>query len=82
MKSEQKKAELKSFGRPYEVRAFSKGKVELINIGGAMVGRAAFEPGWKWSASVKPLAKTKSCEAPHFQYQLSGTLHIVMGDGT
>jgi quercetin dioxygenase-like cupin family protein len=47
-----------------------------------MVGRATFEPGWKWSTSVKPLVKTKSCEAPHFQYQVSGTLHIVMDDGT
>jgi hypothetical protein len=82
MMSDQKKAELKSFGKPDEVRTFPKGKVELIKIGGAMIGRATFEPGWKWSTSVKPLAKTKSCEAPHFQYQLSGTLHIVMDDGT
>jgi hypothetical protein len=82
MKSDSKKAELKSFGKPDEVRTFPKGKVELVKIGGAMVGRATFEPGWKWSTSVKPLAKTKSCEAPHFQYQLSGTLHIVMDDGT
>ena len=82
MISDQKKAELKSFGKPDEVRTFPKGKVELIKIGGAMIGRATFEPGWKWSTSVKPLAKTKSCEAPHFQYQLSGTIHIVMDDGT
>lgn len=82
MKSDQKKAEMKSFGKPDEVRTFPKGKVELIKIGGAMIGRATFEPGWKWSTSVKPLAKTKSCEAPHFQYQLSGTIHIVMDDGT
>jgi hypothetical protein len=82
MKSDQKKAELKSFGKPDEVRTFPKGKVELIKIGGGMIGRATFEPGWKWSTSVKPLAKTKSCEAPHFQVQLSGTLHIVMDDGT
>jgi hypothetical protein len=38
-----------------------------------MIGRATFEPGWKWSISVKPVAKTRSCEAPHFRYQLSGT---------
>jgi hypothetical protein len=82
MQSDSKKAELKSFGKPDEVRTFPKGKVELIKIGGAMIGRATFEPGWKWSTSVKPLAKTKSCEAPHFQYQVSGTLHIVMDDGT
>jgi len=82
MLSDKKKAELKSFGKPDEVRTFPKGKVELVKIGGAMVGRATFEPGWKWSTSVKPLVKTKSCEAPHFQYQVSGILHIVMDDGT
>jgi hypothetical protein len=82
MNGGQKKAILKSFGKADEVRTFPKGKVELVNIGGGMIGRATLEPGWKWSTSVKPLAKTKSCEAPHFQYQLSGTLHIIMDDGT
>ncbi len=77
-----KKMEVKNLDFPEEVRKFDKGKVELIKIGGAMIGRATFEPGWKWSNSVKPLAKTKSCEAPHFQYHLSGTLKIVMDDGT
>jgi len=47
-----------------------------------MIGRAVLEPGWRWSTSVKPLAKTKSCEASHFQYQLSGTLKVLMDDGT
>ncbi len=76
------KAEAKSFNKPDEIRTFPKGKVELIKIGGAVIGRATFEPGWKWSTSVQPLAKTKSCEAPHFQYHLSGTIMIVMDDGT
>ena len=76
-----KKAETKSFNKPDEVRTFPKGEVEIINIGGATIGRGTFEPGWKWSTSVKPIAKTKSCEAPHFQYHLSGTLKIVMDDG-
>jgi len=65
-----------------EVRQFEKGKLELVKIGGATVGRAVFQPGWKWSKHVKPIAKTKSCEAPHFQYQVSGTMHVVMDDGT
>ncbi len=76
------KAELKSFGKPDEVREFPKGRLELIKIGGAVVGRAIFEPGWRWLRSVQPLAKTKSCEAPHFQYHLSGMLKVVMDDGT
>jgi len=76
------KAELKHFGQPDEVREFPKGKVELIKIGGATIGKATFQPGWKWSTSVQPLAKTKSCEAPHFQYHVSGTLMVKMDDGT
>jgi hypothetical protein len=76
-----KKMEAKSFGVPDEVRKFDKGKVELVNIGGATIGRAVFEPGWKWSTSVKPIVNTKSCEAPHFQYHVSGTLKVVMDDG-
>jgi hypothetical protein len=76
------KAELKSFGEPSEVREFPNGRVELIRVGGAVVGRATFEPGWKWSTSVQPIAKTKSCEAPHFQYHVSGVLMVLMDDGT
>lgn len=75
-------AELKSFGKPDEIREFPKGKVELIKIGGATIGRATFQPGWKWSTSVQPLAKTKSCEAPHFQYHVSGVLMVKMDDGS
>jgi len=76
------KAELKSFGKPDEVREFPKGRLELIKIGGATIGRAIFEPGWRWATSVQPLTKTKSCEAPHFQYHLSGVLKIRMDDGS
>ena len=75
-------AELKHFTTPDEVRTFPKGKLELVKIGGATIGRATFEPGWRWSTSIQPLAKTKSCEAPHFQYHVSGTIMVVMDDGT
>ena len=74
-------AELKNFGKPDEVREFPKGRVELINIGGATIGRAIFEPGWRWASSVQPIAKTRSCEAPHFQYHVSGILRVLMDDG-
>jgi hypothetical protein len=77
-----KKMEVKNLNSPEETRNFDKGKVDLVKIGGAMVGRAVFQPGWKWSESVKPIAKTKSCEAPHFQYHVSGTLRVRMDDGT
>jgi hypothetical protein len=76
------KAEKKDFSTPDEVREFDKGKLALLNIGGGVVGRLSLEPGWRWSTDVKPIAHTELCEAPHFQYQLSGQLHIVMGDGT
>jgi hypothetical protein len=44
-------------------------------------GRSKREAGWRWSKHVKPVAKTEWCEAPHFQYHVSGRLHIVMSDG-
>ena len=77
-----KKLEVKDFSNPEEVRTFDKGKLELIKVGGALIGRATLQPGWKWSESVKPIAKTESCEAPHFQYHASGTIRIKMDDGT
>ena len=75
-------AEIKSFEKPDEIREFPNGKLELITIGGATVARAVFEPGWRWADSVQPIAKTKSCEAPHFQYHVAGVLRIRMDDGT
>jgi hypothetical protein len=76
------KAELKDFASPDEVRTFEKGKLELIHIGGGVVGRLTLQPGWRWSLHVKPIAGTEWCEAPHFQYQVSGRLHALMKDGT
>lgn len=73
--------EWKSLNKPDEVRTFDKGKLEIVNVGRRTVGRATFQPGWKWSSSVKPLVNTKSCEAPHFQYHISGTLRVRMDDG-
>ncbi len=74
--------EIKAFTSSDDVRSFDKGKVELVNVDGRTVGRATLEPGWRWSQSVKPLAKTESCLAPHFQYHVSGTLRVKMDDGT
>jgi hypothetical protein len=74
--------EQKDFSHPDEVRTFEKGRVEILNTTGGVVGRLVLEPGWRWSLHVKPIAGTELCEAPHFQYQVSGTLHIVMADGT
>jgi hypothetical protein len=76
------KFELKSLNSPEEVRKFDKGMVELVNVAGATIGRATFEPGWKWSTCIKPIANTDSCQAAHFGYQVSGTMITRMDDGT
>jgi hypothetical protein len=77
-----KKAEVKNFGNPDEVREFPKGKVALVKVSGATVGRAVLQPGWRWATSVQPIAKTKSCEAPHFQYHVSGVMRVRMDDSS
>jgi len=75
-------SEHKTFAHPDELREFPRGRAEILRIGGGEVGRLVFEPGWRWSNDVKPLAKTKSCEAPHFQYHVAGRLAIRMDGGT
>lgn len=65
-----------------DVREFPNGKAEILTIDGAEIGRLTLEPGWRWSTDVKPIAGTESCEAPHFQYHVSGKLAIQMDDGT
>jgi len=74
--------EHKDLGKPDEVREFPNGRLELINAGDGVVGRLVLEPGWRWSQDVRPIAGTELCEAPHFQYHVSGVLHIIMADGT
>jgi hypothetical protein len=76
------KAEQKSFGTPDETRTFERGTLDLLRIGDSDIGRLTLQPGWRWSEHVRPLAGTQLCEAPHFQYHVRGTLHVVMGDGT
>jgi hypothetical protein len=75
-------AEHKDFAKADEVREFTNGRVELLHIGGSDIGRLVLQPGWRWSEHVKPIAGTQLCEAPHFQYHVTGTLRIRMGDGT
>src|SRR3954454_17990491 len=74
--------EHRSFTQPDEVREFPRGHAEIVKVGGGEVGRLVFEPGWRWSNDVKPVAGTDSCEAPHMQFHVSGRLGIRMDDGT
>ncbi|MEV0297457.1 cupin domain-containing protein [Nocardia sp. NPDC050710] len=73
----------KSFDSPEETRPFEqgKGKLDLVNLDGGPVGRAVFEPGWRWSVHVKPIAQTDSCQASHIGYCVSGRMVVVMDDG-
>ena len=75
--------EVKSFDSPDEVRPFEgNGQAEVLNIGGQVVGKATFEPGWKWSENVKPIAGTDSCQVSHLGYVISGRMRVFMDDGT
>ena len=73
--------EHKDFAHPDEVRKFEKGHAEILNTSGGVIGRLILEPGWRWSTHVKPIAKTELCQAPHFQYHVSGRLRVKMRDG-
>ena len=74
--------EHRSFESPDETRQFPNGQAQILMIGDSEVGRLVFQPGWRWSTDVQPIAGTGSCEAPHFQYHVSGRLGIRMDDGT
>lgn len=80
--AEQAQAVHKNFEQPDETRDVPFGRIEVVKIGEATVGRAVLQPGWRWSTSVKPIAKTESCQASHLQYHVSGVLRVRMDDGT
>lgn len=74
--------ETKNLDSPDDVRTFSHGEMKVAHVAGATLGRAVFEPGWKWSNDVKPIVGTDSCQVAHTGYVLSGRMHVVMDDGT
>jgi quercetin dioxygenase-like cupin family protein len=75
--------EVKRFDAPDETRPFvDKGQAKVVNVGGQTVGHGVFEPGWRWSEHVKPIAGTDSCQVSHLGYVVSGRMHVVMDDGT
>jgi hypothetical protein len=73
----------KSLESPDQVLKMDNGKIDIIDIAGAGVGRATFQPGWKWSEHEKPAigATSDYCEVPHFVYLAQGQLHIIFQDG-
>ena len=74
--------ELQDFATPTETREFPNGRLDLVRVGDAEIGRLTLQPGWRWSVDVQPLAGTELCEAPHFQYHVAGTLRVRTADGT
>ncbi len=75
--------DVKSVNSPDETRPFkAHGRIEIVNVGGMVVGRGIFEPGRRWSEDVKPIAKTNSCQTAHAGYVLSGRMQVRMDDGT
>jgi quercetin dioxygenase-like cupin family protein len=70
------------FSHPQETREFPNGKVQLVTLNGITFGMGTFQPGWRWSAHVKPIAGAETCQAAHLGVQVSGTMHVRMDDGT
>jgi hypothetical protein len=71
----------KSFDSPDELRAPPRASVAVVDLDGAKVARLVFEPGWRWSESVKPIVGTESCQVRHLGVLVSGTLHVAGADG-
>lgn len=72
----------KRFETPDEVRTPPNVKVEVLNLGEATAMRGTFEPGWKWSESVKQVVGTDLCEVEHLGYVVSGQMTCKMADGS
>ena len=72
---------LRAFETPDEVREFEKGRFEIVHIGGMSLGRATYEPGWKWSVHVGPKMRQTRCEVEHLGYVVSGVATAAFADG-
>jgi class 3 adenylate cyclase len=71
----------KSFANPDETRTFPSGRAEVVSLDESMVGRAVYEPGWRWSTAMPAIAGTETCQLHHLGYSLSGVMHVVTEDG-
>jgi hypothetical protein len=72
----------KSFDAPDEVRTPDKTKMDVVDLGGVKAARLTAEPGWRWSECIKPVVGGDTCQVHHVGVIVSGTMHIVHGDGT
>jgi hypothetical protein len=74
--------EARDFSQPDDIREPEKTTVELVRVDGHEIGRYTFQPGWRWSECIKPVAGTESCQLSHVGYVLSGGLHVEHEDGS
>jgi hypothetical protein len=72
---------LKRFDSPDEVRVFEKGRLEIVKLGSMVLGRATYEPGWKWSLHVGPGAGAPRCTVEHIGLVVSGVATVAFDDG-
>jgi quercetin dioxygenase-like cupin family protein len=81
MSASQVEVILRRFESPDDTRIMEKGKFELVHIGGLTVGRATYEPGWRWSEHVGPTVGAKRCAVAHVGLVVSGTATAAVEDG-
>jgi quercetin dioxygenase-like cupin family protein len=71
-----------NFDTPDETRTPDKTKIEIVKLGSTTAARFSFEPGWRWSECIKPVAGTETCQARHVGLVQSGRLHVTHDDGS
>jgi quercetin dioxygenase-like cupin family protein len=74
--------QIRRFDQPDERRSFEKGTFQLVTAGGMTLGRASYEPGWRWSEHVGPTVGAELCDVEHVGIVLSGRAAVKMADGT
>jgi hypothetical protein len=73
---------INNFSKPDEVRRPDHTTIEVVKVAGGEIGRYTFQPGWRWSEHIKPVAGTESCQTNHIGYVVSGTLEVHNEDGS
>ena len=74
--------EVKRFDAPDETRTFAgRGQADVVQLAGRTIARGVFEPGWRWSENIRPIAGTDSCETSHLGFCVSGRMRVRMDDG-
>jgi hypothetical protein len=76
-------SDTRNIDSPHETRPFKDhGHMDVVTLGDFTLGRGVFEPGWRWSNDVKPIAGTETCQVSHTGFCQSGQMSVLMDDGT